>query len=187
MELTEDDAADLLNQYMASRVQNASAPPILDNAVKLVDHPAVSPKDMAMIEIAQFNESRIAVLLGVPPFLVGLPAGGDSMTYSNVSALFDFHDRQTLKTLAAHVMGALSYWALPRGQAAELNRDEYSRPAFDARAAAWEKLIASGVVGADEVRLYERFQGEGPRRPPETSETPEQDGTAMTALTGGEG
>ena len=28
---------------------------------------------MAMLEIEQFNESRIAVLLGVPPFLVGLP------------------------------------------------------------------------------------------------------------------
>jgi HK97 family phage portal protein len=187
VELTEEDAQDLANQYMASRVQNASAPPIFDNGATLKDHPSVSPKDMAMIEIAQFNESRIAVLLGVPPFLVGLPAGGDSMTYSNVSALFDFHDRQTLKSLASHVMGALSYWALPRGQAAELNRDEYSRPSFDQRAVAWEKLITARVVTPEEVRMYERFQGEGPPKLPETPETPEQDGAAMTQLTGGEG
>lgn len=174
-DLNEDDAQDLISQYMASRVQNASAPPVFDNGAKLVDHPSVSPKDMAMVEIAQFNESRIAVLLGVPPFLAGLPSGGDSMTYSNVSALFDYHDRQTLRPLASHVMGALSYWALPRGQAAELNRDEYSRPSFEQRAEAWSKLIAAGVVSADEVRLYERFQSDVGSRT-----------SALTAITGGE-
>ena len=35
-------------------------------------------------------------------------------------------------------MGALSYWALPRGQAAELNRDEYSRPSFTERSQGWK-------------------------------------------------
>jgi HK97 family phage portal protein len=182
-DLTEDEAHDLQSQYMASRIQNSSAPPVFDNGGKLVDHAAVSPKDLAMIEIAQFNEARIAVLLGVPPFLVGLPSGGDSMTYSNTSALFDFHDRQTLRPMAAHVMGALSYWTLPRGQGAELNRDEYSRPSFEQRADAWAKLITAGVVTPPEVRTYERFQGDPPT-PVEGA--PVQDAPAMTALTGGE-
>lgn len=134
-----------------------------------------------MAELEQFNESRIAVLLGVPPFLVGLPSGsGDSMTYSNVTSLFDFHDRSYLRTAATHVMSAISYWALPRGQAAELNRDEYSRPAFDQRAPAWEKFVDMGAVTPEAVARYERFQGD-------TTE-PEADAgeTAMTALTGGE-
>ena len=48
---------------------------------------AMSPRDMAMLEIAQFTEARIAVLLGVPPSLVALPTG-DSMTYPNVSTGF---------------------------------------------------------------------------------------------------
>ena len=102
--LEPSEASDLQQQYMASRVQNSSAPPVFDNGAKLVDHNAVSPKDAAMLELGQFTESRIAVLLGVPPFLVGLPSGGDSMTYSNVSTLFDFHDRQTLRSLAVSVM-----------------------------------------------------------------------------------
>ena len=112
--LEEDEAQYLMDRYMAARIQNATAPPVFDNGAKLVDHPAVSPKEMAMLEIEQFNESRIAVLLGVPPFLVGLPSGGDSMTYSNVSSLFDFHDRSYLRTAAIHVMSAISGWALPR-------------------------------------------------------------------------
>jgi HK97 family phage portal protein len=170
-DLSPEDAQDLMQQYMASRVQNASAPPVFDNGAKLVDHPAVSPRDMAMLEITQFTEARIAVLLGVPPFLVALPSGGDSMTYANVSALFDFHDRQTLRPQASHVMGALSYWALPLGQAAELNRDEYSRPSFNDRAKAWVELVAAGIVTPEQVQQAERFQGVAP----------------MTALTSSQG
>ncbi|MGH2373007.1 MAG: phage portal protein [bacterium] len=173
--LTPDEAQQLMDQYMAARVQNAVAPPVFDSGAKLVDHPAVSPKEMAMLELEQFNESRIAVLLRVPPFLVGLPAGGDSMTYSNVSSLFDFHDRSYLQIAASHVMNALSYWALPRGQAAQLNRDEYSRPSFDARAGAWEKFVTMGAATPEQVARYEHFQGED-----------EESEAAMTAITGGE-
>jgi HK97 family phage portal protein len=170
--LTPEDAHDLQEQYMASKVVSAIAPPVLDGGVKLVDHSSVSPKDAAMLELGQFTESRIAELLGVPPFLVGLPSGGDSLTYSNVTGLFDFHDRSKLRPLATRVMKALSYWALPAGQAAEINRDEYSRPDFAARSKAWLDLITAGVIGPEDVRKAERFQGEGV--------------APMTALTGGE-
>jgi phage portal protein BeeE len=173
--LDENEAQDLISQYLASRVQTPSAPPVFDGGAKLVDHPGVSPKDLTMMEISQFNESRIAVLLGVPPFLVGLPSGSDSMTYSNVTMLFDFHDRQMLRPMDIHVMHALSFWALPRGQAVELNHDEYSRPSFEQRADAWPKLIDAGVVTPEEVRMYERFQGEM------TNED-----VTMSVITGGE-
>jgi len=178
--LTADEAQKLMDAYMTARVQNATAPPVFDSGAKLVDHPAVSPKEMAMLELEQFNESRIAVLLGVPPFLVGLPSGGDSMTYSNVSTLFDFHDRQKLRSLAVKVMSALSFWALPLGQRVEINRDEYSRPAFDQRADAWAKLIVAGVVTPEAVAVYENFQGAAPGLPSESETEP------MDAITGGE-
>jgi hypothetical protein len=175
--LTEDEAQDLISQYLASRVQTPSAPPVFDGGAKLTDHTAVSPKDLTMLELAQFNESRIAVLLGVPPFLVGLPSGGDSMTYSNVSSLFDFHDRQTLRALAGHVMSAISYWALPAGQKAELNRDEYSRPPFAERAHAWVELHAAGLVDTETVQRAERLLGEDGTDSPTAP---------ITAITGGE-
>jgi hypothetical protein len=101
-------------------------------------------------------------LLGVPPFLVGLPSGGDSMTYSNVSSLFDFHDRASLRPKASAVMSSLSAWALPLSETAELNRDEYTRPAFNERADAWVKLVDAGIVSAEEVRIAERITGDAP-------------------------
>jgi HK97 family phage portal protein len=160
--LTGDEAQDLLTQWVASRAANLGAPAVLDNGVELKTHQAMSPKDMTMLEVAQFTESRIAVLLGVPPFLVGLPAGGDSLTYSNVTSLFDYHDRSALRPFATHVMAALSGWALPRDQMVELNRDEYSRPSFTERADAWTKLVAAGIMTAEEVRAAERLRGDAP-------------------------
>jgi phage portal protein BeeE len=82
------------------------------------------------------------------------------MTYSNVTQVFDQHDRLSLRPAAAHVMGALSGWALPSTQRAELNTDEYSRPDFATRAGSYVQLVAAGIMSAAEVRTAERLQGE---------------------------
>lgn len=175
-ELTPEDAQDMKEQWVVARASSLGAPPVLDNSVSLKTHQAMSPRDMAMLEISQFTEGRIAILLGVPPFLVGLPTGGDSMTYSNVSSLFDFHDRASLRPKAAHVMSALSNWALPRGQSAELNRDEYTRPAFNERADAWVKLVVAGLATPAMWQAAERIAG--------TADLPEEE--PAIALTGGD-
>jgi hypothetical protein len=103
------------------------------------------------------------------------------MTYSNVSSLFDFHDRASLRPKAAHVMSAMSNWALPRGQAAELNRDEYTRPAFNERAAAWVALKGAGLISLEQFQAAERFMGDAPADMPDLAET-----QPVTALTGGD-
>lgn len=164
--LSEGDAQDISDQWVTSRRANVGRPPVLDAGVKLVDH-QMSPKDMALIEISQFTDSRIAILLGVPPFLAGLPSGGDSMTYSNVSALFDYHDRSALKPFATDVMSALSQWALPRGSSVELNRDEYSRPPLAERANAYATLAAiedetGRAITVAEIRAMERLNSATP-------------------------
>jgi HK97 family phage portal protein len=179
MDIDRGDAQDMQNQWVAGRRENPGAPPVLWNGIKLVSHQAMSPKDMTMLEVAQFTEARIAELLGVPAALVGLPTG-DSLTYNNTTMLFDFHDRSSIRPKAVSVMSALSYWALPRGQCVELNRDEYTRPGFAERADAWVKLVAAGIVDVDEVRAAERL-------PVRDVQAPAVDGeSAAVALTGGD-
>jgi phage portal protein BeeE len=155
-------------------------PAVLTNGVK-ANPLQLDPQKMALMELAQYTEARITNLLGVPAFLLGLPSG-DEMTYSNATSLFDFHDRRYLKTAAVHVMTALSNWALPRGQAVELNRDEYSRPPLAERAVAYEKLHTMGVLSTEEIRIMERFVDAGTA--PVAGETSE-DLLAAEALTGG--
>lgn len=180
MDITREDAQDMKNQWVESRAASPGTPPVMWSGLKLVAHQGMTPRDMTMLEVSQFTEARIAELLGVPGPLVGLPAA-DSLTYSNITSLFDFHDRATLRPMATSVMSALSFWGLPRGQAVELNRDEYTRPSFDQRADAWVKLVKAGIVDADEVRAAERL----PVRDGDPVSGGVDSESAAVALTGG--
>jgi HK97 family phage portal protein len=181
--LDRGQASELLEQWWQSRIQNlgdAWKPAVLSGGVKAIPL-QLNPQEMALPEQTGYNEARMAVLLGVPPFLLGLPTN-DSMTYSNVSQVFDFHDRRYLKTAATRVMAALSGWALPRGQSVELNRDEYSRPALLERATAYEKLVTVGALSSAEIRVMERLtDADAPEEVPDDGE----DLVAAEALTGG--
>ena len=126
-ELDPKQAADLQAQWVTARMSTIGEPAVLSGGVTWKPT-QLSPRDMALLELQSFNESRIAVLLGVPPFIVGLPSGGDPMTYSNVVQIFDFHWRAGLRPKAQTVMAALSGWLLPRGTGVEVNRDAYVQP-----------------------------------------------------------
>jgi len=160
--LTSQQMQDLLTQWTDSRRLRAAEPAVLSGGAKLNQAATMNAKDMALLELSQFNESRISILLGVPPFLMGLPAGsgGDgSMTYSNVSQLFTFHDKASLQPKANAVMAALSNWLLPRGETIELNRDEYSRPSLKERFDAYKIAVEIGAMSAQEIRSMERLHG----------------------------
>jgi HK97 family phage portal protein len=182
--LTPDQASDLLEQWWASRMMNLGEkwkPAVLSGGVSAKPL-QLTPEEMALAEQTGYNEARVAVLLGVPPFLLGLPTN-DSMTYSNVAQVFDFHDRRYLKTAATRVMAALSGWAVPRGQSVELNRDEYSRPALLERATAYEKLVAVGALSSAEIRVMERLTDADV--PGDQMPNDGEDLVAAEALTGG--
>lgn len=163
--LSQTEGEDLLDRWVESRTRRAGEPALVTGGAKLNQAQSMSARDMTLLELAQFNESRIAILFGVPPFLVGLPSGGDSQTYKNVESLFDFHDRSSLKPTAAAVMSALSQWALPGGQATELNRDEYTQPPLKERAEAYNTLFnivdedGNRAITVEEIRARERFDG----------------------------
>ena len=102
-ELSGTQVADLQAQWYQSRMNALGMPAVMSGGVEL-EQLQMSPADMTLLELSQYYESRIAILLGVPPFLVGLPSGGDAMTYSNTQSLFDFHWRSGLRPKVAPVV-----------------------------------------------------------------------------------
>jgi hypothetical protein len=131
-------------------------PAILHGGVEW--HPTtVDPDKLGLQDLARFNEARIAVLLHVPPFLVGLPSGGDSLTYSTTENLFDYHWRAGLRPMARMVMPALSDWLLPPSARLEVNADSYIQPGPYARAQTWEILVRMGVLTVEQVQAIERY------------------------------
>lgn len=159
--LSPQEGRDLLNRWIESRTEFAGYPALVTGGAKLNQAKSFSAGDMALIEMQQFTEARIAILLGVPPFLVGLPGATGSLTYSNIESLFSYHDRSSLRPKVHTVMAALSGWALPAGQSIELNRDDYTRPGLVDRANAYKTLIESRVLDPVEARIMERLLGGG--------------------------
>jgi HK97 family phage portal protein len=161
-DLTPEQATALQTQWISARLSNLGAPAVLSGGVQW-RATQLSPQDMALVDLAGWNDARIAVMLGVPPFLVGLPSGGDSMTYSNTTQLFDYHWRAGLRPKAAALMAALSEWLLPRGTLLEVNRDAYVRPGPLERAQTAEiynRIVdAQGnpVLTVQEIRDAERL------------------------------
>jgi HK97 family phage portal protein len=163
--------AQMQADWLNARRSALGAPAVLSDGVEL-EVLSTNPKDMALSELARFNDARICVLLGVPPFLMGLPSG-DSMTYSNVSSLFDYHWRAGLRPKAADVTANMSGWALPRGTDLELDRDEYVKPGELERAQTYQILVGIGAMTPDEVRVHERIGAplNAPVQLDETTET----------------
>ena len=155
------EATELQSRWVAAARSRSGAPAILSGGIELQPL-TISPREMALIEMRIFDETRIAAALGVPPYLVGLPVE-TGQNYANVQQVFDFHWRATLRPLAATVAQAISYKWLPRGTKLEFNRDEYVRPEMYVRAQTYEIMAriqdanGNAAMTIDEIRLAERF------------------------------
>jgi HK97 family phage portal protein len=159
--LDADQAAELKAQWVAARQSGIGEPAVLSGGVAF-EAIQTNPKDMALFDLSQVTGSKIATLLRVPPLLVGLPGGGDPMTYQNVASIFDYHWRAHLRPLAQAVMSALSGWLLPRGSSLELNRDSYVQSEPESRARTYQILNSiqgpeGPAMSVEEIRAAERF------------------------------
>jgi HK97 family phage portal protein len=165
-ELTAEQSALLKAQWVEARISSIGEPAVLSGGLQWKPT-QVNPRDMALLELSQYTDSRIAALLGVPPYMLALQQG-DPNTYANATTLFDFHWRSSLRPKAQTVMSGLSGWLLPRGTRVELNRDEYVQPGPYERAQT--AAVLNGIVDArgnpaltvDEIREAERLDNTAP-------------------------
>jgi len=154
------EATDLQRAWVTASKGRNGAPAVLSGGVEL-EMLTLNPRDMALLDSRIFDETRIASAFGVPPFLVGLPQP-EGLTYTNGQSLFDFHWRSTLRTMAKSVASAISWWALPRGQRMEFDRDEYVQADPLSRAQTAQTLFSivdekgNRAITVDEIRMLER-------------------------------
>jgi HK97 family phage portal protein len=166
-ELSKTQAEDLQERWLEARLSRMGLPAVLSGGVTF-DVLQLSPADMGLLELLHANEARIAVLLGVPPFLIAVPSGADKMTYKNVEHVFDYHWRAGLRPKAQTVMSALSNWLLPRGTRVEVNRDAYIQPDPLERAQTAQILNSirddqgRPVLTVQEIREGERLENTSP-------------------------
>ena len=112
---------------------------------------SLSPRDMDFIALKQMAAREIALSLGVPPLLLGLP--GDN-TYSNYSEANRTFWRQTVIPLVNRLAKSLSHWLLT-GPAAglELRPDLDNLDALAAdRESLWARVDGANFLTPDEKR-----------------------------------
>jgi hypothetical protein len=166
--LNATQAQDLQVEWVTARMAAMGLPGVVSGGIDLKVL-QFDPEKMALVDLSQFNEARIAFLLGVPPPLAALPSGQDSLTYNTAVMIREQHWQAGLKPKVDRVMRALSYWLLPRGTSIELNRDEYVKPSQLERAQTWEilhRIVDPGsgeaVLSVAEIRQLERFSNAAP-------------------------
>jgi HK97 family phage portal protein len=128
---------------------------------------SLSPKDMDFIAAKHVAAREIALALGVPPMLLGIP--GDN-TYSNYVEANRSFWRQTVLPLVTRTAKALSGWLSPGfGEASDGAGVLELRPDLDAvealsteREALWERVRRSDFLTVNEKRAavgYEPVEG----------------------------
>lgn len=112
---------------------------------------SLSPRDMDFIEAKNAAAREIALAIGVPPMLLGIP--GDN-TYSNYQEATRAFWRQTVLPLVNRTAKGLSGWLGPAfGGGLELkpNLDDVEALTFE-REALWRRLEAVSFLSRDEKR-----------------------------------
>ena len=112
---------------------------------------SLTPKDMDFIEAKNAAAREIALALGVPPMLLGIP--GDN-TYSNFQEANRMLWRQTVLPLVQRTAKALSAWLSPvYGGALELKPDLDQIEALSVeREALWSRVEKASFLTVDEKR-----------------------------------
>lgn len=153
---------DAKNNWMMARAGNPAAPAVLSGQWEY-EQLTLNPRDMALLDLKQFDEQHIASAFRTPAFLVGVEQPGGSLVYQNVEALTDHHWRVGMRPVAKQIATALSGWLLPRGHRLEFDRDEYIRPGPGERATYYSTMAGitdeagNSAMTVEEIRLAERL------------------------------
>jgi len=150
-EITEDTAERYKHKWQARDPGDVA---VLGSGLRY-ESLSLSPRDLALLELREFDGRAIATAFGVPPFMVNLAAAGD-LTYSTVQGQMDYFWRATLRPLSVNIGRALGTW-LPGRQTVVFDADAYIRPEMPARITAYAEAIAAGVLTVDEARALENL------------------------------
>jgi HK97 family phage portal protein len=145
--LTPDQAAELKTSWRA--MTNTREPVVLPTGYVLT--PIVSSAEAAqLVESRQWNAEAAAMVLGIPPYKLGLP--GPTMTYQNTeTADIDFV-RDSVTRYASPLAAAFTKWLMPRGVSVRF--DYTSRMRADQRTTAEVLTTYTGasILSVDEAR-----------------------------------
>jgi len=145
--LTQTQADELKGAWRS--VANTREPVILPMGYVLT--PLVSNAEQnQLVQSRQWNAEAIAMMLGIPPYKLGLP--GTTMTYQNVeTADIDFI-RDSVSRYADPLAAAFTKWLVPRGTVVRFDWAGRMRADQNTTSNVLRTYVDAGILTSDEAR-----------------------------------
>jgi HK97 family phage portal protein len=114
--LTQDQARAVQDQWVSARSRYGSGVPAILSSADFEKPEAlnINPKDLALLDLAEYDARILASAFGVPAFLLNLSMAG-SLVYQNVAGLREFWWWSELYPMGKRIADALTANMLPAG------------------------------------------------------------------------
>jgi phage portal protein, HK97 family len=150
-DVTEDAATALKAKWMEAHGGLMKSIAVL-NATTNFTPLQLDPQALQLVEMRRYSLLDVALMFGVPPYMLGLPA--DSSTYANVESRMIEFGQFTLHPWVRRLESVLDA-ELPRGTSLRINLDALLRADTATRYAAHATALQAGFLTLDDVRQME--------------------------------
>ena len=155
--LTQAQADELKSKWMQA-VSGTRAPVVIPGTTTFA--PLATDADKAqLVQARQWDATMVAMILGVPPFLLGIET--QRHTYTNAETEFGRFVSTTILRLLKPLEQQLTLQCLPRGNTAEFWTGALLRADTMTRATASVALFGAGIIDLGEARTLAGFPSEG--------------------------
>jgi HK97 family phage portal protein len=155
--LTQAQADELKMKWIAA-VSGTPVPVVVPSSTTFT--PLATDADKAqLVQARQWDATMVAMILGVPPFLLGIET--QRHTYTNAETEFGRFVSTTILRLLKPLEQQLTAQCLPRGNAAEFWTGALLRADTATRAQAAAGLYGAGIITLEEARVLAGFPPTG--------------------------
>jgi HK97 family phage portal protein len=155
--LTAEQALELKTRWMAAT--NGSGVPVVIPPSTTFQPLASNANDSQLVQARQWDAQVVAMMLGIPPFLLGIES--QRHTYTNAENEFGRFVTTTIMRLLAPLEQQLSDQCLPGSNHAEFWTGALLRADTSTRAAAAVSLYGAEIITLAEARTLAGFSPDG--------------------------
>jgi HK97 family phage portal protein len=155
--LTQEQATELKQKWMAA-VAGTRVPVVIPSSTSF--QPLATDADKAqLVQARQWDATMVAMILGVPPFLLGIET--QRHTYTNAESEFGRFITTTMMRLLSPLESQITAQCLPRGNKAEFWTGALLRADTTTRANAAVSLYGAEIITLEEARTLAGFPAAG--------------------------
>lgn len=169
VQINNQEMADAFLERVRGRFRETNGGPMLLTGVEDIKRIGFNFDELAYPQLRNLSEVAICNAFRVPPVLVGIQAGLDASTYSNMEGSFAYFFRTTVSSMWRRLDGALTRGLVHEFDDTGSLNIEFDMSKVDAlqedETALWQRATAALQAGGISLHTYQRYIGFEPHGP----------------------